>query len=132
MVDRDPTLLEEFKGLVNVFMAETSDSEALEPHTLAEVKHRSDWLQWEKVILEELAMLKAAGTWILEEPPPGVNIIGSRWVFKAKKDAAEVVTRLKARLMAQGFSQIGEVDFDDTYTPVAHLASSRAVIMMAN
>jgi Reverse transcriptase (RNA-dependent DNA polymerase) len=117
---------------VNVFMAETADSEALEPRTLAEAKRRPDWLQWEKAILEELATLKAAGTWILEEPPPGANIIGSKWVFKAKKDAAGFVARLKARLVAQGFSQIGGVDFDDTYAPVARLASSRAIIAMAN
>jgi hypothetical protein len=42
---------------------------------------------WERSI-EELATLKAASTWRLEEAPPGANIIGSKWVFKAKKDAA--------------------------------------------
>jgi len=38
----------------------------------------------------------------------------------------------KARLVAQGFSQIGGVDYDDTYAPVAKLASLRAIIAMAN
>jgi transposase InsO family protein len=132
IVDGDPTLLEEFEGLVNVFMAETADSEALEPRTIAEAKRRSDWPEWEKAILEELETLRAAGTWILEEAPPGANIIGSKWVFKAKKDAAGFIARLKARLVAQGFSQIGGIDFDDTYAPVARLASSRAIIAMAN
>jgi Reverse transcriptase (RNA-dependent DNA polymerase) len=68
----------------------------------------------------------------LEEAPPGANIIGSKWVFKAKKDAAGNIARYKARLVAQGFSQIGGVDYDDTYAPVAKLASSRAIIAMAN
>ena len=36
IIDGDPTLLEEFEGLVNIFMAETANSEALEPQTLAE------------------------------------------------------------------------------------------------
>ena len=53
-------------------------------------------------------------------------------VFKAKKDAAGFIAHLKARLVAQGFSQIGGANYDDTYTPVAHLASSRAIIAMAN
>jgi hypothetical protein len=78
VADGEPTLLENFEGLVNVFMAETTDSEALEPQTLAEARRRPDWLQWEQAILEELATLKAAGTWVLEEAPPGANIIGSK------------------------------------------------------
>ena len=132
VVDSEPSLLEDFEGLEYTFMAETSDSEALEPRTLAEAKHRPKWLQWEKVIEEELATLEAAGTWVLEEPPPRANIIGSKWVFKAKKDAAGIIACLKARLVTQGFSQIGGVDYDDTYAPVAQLASSRAIISMAN
>ncbi len=34
--------------------------------------------------------------------------------------------------MAQGFSQIDGINYDNTYTPVAHLASSCAIIAMAN
>ena len=77
-------------------------------------------------------MLEAAGTWVLEEPPPGANVISSKWVFKAKKDTAGLIAWFKAQLVAQGFSQIGGVDYDDTYAPIACLASSRAIIVMAN
>ena len=127
-----PTLLEDFDGLEYALVAETADAEALEPRSLADAKRRPDWPLWEKAIEEELATLKAAGTWRLEEAPPGANIIGSKWVFKAKKDAAGNIARYKARLVAQGFSQIGGIDYDDTYAPVAKLASSRAIIAMAN
>jgi len=130
--DGAPALLEDFDGMEFVFATETADAEALEPRTLAEAKRRPDWPHWEKAIEEELATLKAAGTWRLEEAPPGANVIGSKWVLKAKKDAAGNIVRYKARLVAQGFSQIGGVDYDDTYAPVAKLASTRAVIAMAN
>jgi hypothetical protein len=132
VIDSSPALLKEFDGLEHVLLAETSDAEALEPRTLAEAKRHPDWLWWEKAIGEELATLEAAGTWVLEEPPPGVNIIGFKWVFKAKKDAAGIIARFKAHLVAQGFSQIDGVDYDDTYAPVAQLPSSRAIIAMAN
>jgi hypothetical protein len=124
--------LEDSEWLEHVLVAEIAAAEALEPSTLAEAKRRPDWSLWEKAIEEELATLKAAGTWRLEEAPPGANVIGSKWVFKAKKDAAGNIARYKARLVAQGFSQIGGVDYDDTYAPVAKLASSRAIIAMAN
>jgi hypothetical protein len=130
--DGMPTLLEDFEGLEYAFAAETADAEALEPRSLDEAKRRPEWPLWEKAIEEELATLKAAGTWKLEEAPAGANVIGSNWVFKAKKDAAGNVVCYKARLVAQGFSQIGGIDYDNTYAPVAKLASSRAIIAMAN
>jgi hypothetical protein len=130
--DGVPALLEDFEGLEQALAAEIADMEALEPRTLAEAKRRPDWPLWEKAIEEELSTLKAAGTWRMEEAPPGANIIGSKWVFKAKKDAAGNIARYKARLVAQGFSQIGGVDYDNTYAPVARLASSRAIIALAN
>ena len=39
-----PALLEDFPGLEYVFAAETANAEVLEPHMLAEAKHRPDWL----------------------------------------------------------------------------------------
>jgi hypothetical protein len=113
-------------------MAEMAESEALEPRTLTEAKHRPDWPLWEKAIEEELATLKAASTWRLEEAPPRANIIGSKWVFKAKKDAMGNIAHYKAHLVAQGFSQIRGVDHDNMYVPVVKLASLHAIIAMAN
>jgi len=125
-------LLEDFDGMEFVFATEMADAEALEPCILAEAKRRPNWLHWEKAIKEELATLKAASTWRLEEALPGANIIGSKWVLKVKKDAAGNIVHYKARLVAQGFSQIGSVNYDDTYAPVAKLASMHTVIAMAN
>lgn len=45
-----------------VFLAEVSNSEALEPQNLIEAKARLDWTLWEKAIEEELRTLKEAGT----------------------------------------------------------------------
>ena len=124
--------LEDSKWLKHILATETADVEALEPRLLAEAKRRPNWPLWEKAIGEELETLRIAGTWQLKEAPPGANIIGSKWVFKAKRDAAGNISRYKARLMAQGFSQISGVDYDDAYAPVAKLASSRTLTAMAN
>ena len=104
VINGTPALLEDFEGLEHTFLTETLDAKAVEPRMLAEAKCHPDWIWWEKAIREELAMLDATGTWVLEEPPPGANIIGSKWVFKAKKDAAGIIAHFKARLVAQGFS----------------------------
>ena len=75
--------------------------------------------------------LKEARTWRLVDAPEGVNLVGSKWVFRAKKDAAGSVVCHKARLVAQGFSQVPGVDYFNTYAPVAQLASIRTVLVFA-
>ena len=129
--DRSPAIYEDFVGIEFIFMAETADVEALKPCMLTEAKHRPDWPSWEKAIEEELATLKAAGTWRLEYAPPRANVIGSKWVLKAKKDVAGNVICYKAHLVAQGFSQISSVNYDNTYVPVAKLTSTCTIIAMA-
>jgi len=109
----------------------TAESEALEPSSFAEARQRLDWLQWEAGIKEELATLQAAGTWELVNVPHGANIVGSKWVFRAKKDAAGNVVCHKAQLVAQGYSQVEGIDYFNTFAPVATLASIRTVLAMA-
>jgi len=84
-----------------------------------------------RLATEELETLKTAGTWDLVNAPNEANVIGSKWVFRAKKDAAGNVVCYKARLIAQGFSQVLGVDYFDTFAPVARLASIRTVLAFA-
>lgn len=53
--------------------------------------------------------------------PPNVYPIGTRWVFKNKKDDREVVIRNKALLVFQGFNQQEGIDYTDVYAPEACL-----------
>jgi hypothetical protein len=62
---------------------------------------------------------------------PKQNVIGSKWVFRNKQDEHGVVTRNKARLVAQGFTQVEGLDFGETYAPVARLESIRILIAYA-
>lgn len=38
--------------------------------------------------------------------PEDVNVIGTKWIYKNKYDKSGNVTRNKARLVAQGYTQI--------------------------
>jgi hypothetical protein len=56
------------------------------------------------------------------------------WVpsgYSIKQDEHGVVTRNKARLVAKGYSQVEGLDFDETYAPVARLASIRILLAYA-
>jgi hypothetical protein len=76
--------------------SEVSETEAIESHSLAEAMRRPNWPSWECGIFKELETLQVVGTWELVNPPKGANIIGSKWVFQAKKDSAGNIVRYKA------------------------------------
>ena len=80
---------------------------------------------------EEYETLQKMGTWKLVKPPPGVNIIGSKWTHKAKKDTSGAIVCKKARLVTQGFSQVPGVDYFNTFAPVACLTSIHTVLALA-
>lgn len=109
-----------------------SDIEPLEPKSLAEAKWSPDWLKWKNMIKEELKMLEEAGTWKLVDRPANMNVIGSKWVFKCKRDASGRVVRYKARLVAQGFTQVKGVDYLNTYTPIAKFALLQTILTLSN
>jgi hypothetical protein len=62
---------------------------------------------------------------------PKTNVIGTKWVFRNKQDENRVVTRNKERLVAQGFTQIEGLDFEETYAPVARLEAIRMLLAYA-
>ena len=103
----------------------------LEPRSVEEARKQPDWPRWEEAINAELEQLTAMGTWEVVDKPAGVNMVGSKWVFKVKKDVAGNVKCYKARLVAQGYTQVPGVNYFDTFMPVAKLASIQSVLALA-
>jgi len=102
-----------------------------DPATYEEAMRSPDAELWKAAIKEEYEALINTGTWVLVELPPGANVIGSKWVFKTKRDETGRVVRYKARFVAQGFSQVAGQDYFDIYAPVAKLSSIRIILALA-
>ena len=75
--------------------------------------------------------LNENGTWILTELPENKTAIGSKWVYKIKKDEKGNITRYKARLVAQGYSQKFGEDYDEVFAPVAKPSTLRTILTIA-
>ena len=91
--------------------------------------------RWREAIEEELQNLENHQTWEYDELPPGRKAIGSKWVFKVKYHPDGSVARFKARLVAQGFSQVQGIDFSETFAPTVRRESLRiylALCLMLN
>lgn len=60
---------------------------------------------WQKSMQDEFDALKSQGTWELVPQPIDRTIIGSKWVYKVKKNPNGSNARYKARLVPQGNTQ---------------------------
>jgi hypothetical protein len=79
----------------------------------------------------ELHQFTRNDVWTLVPRLAEQNIIGTKWIFKNKTDEHGTVVRNKARLVAQGYTQIEGVDFDETFAPVARLESIIILLSIA-
>ena len=80
---------------------------------------------------EEMNALYQNETWELVPLPKGKKSIGCKWVYKVKHDSNGHVSRYKARLVAKGYVQTYSIDYEETFAPVAKMATVRAVIVVA-
>ena len=83
---------------------------------------------WVNSMHEELHQFFRNDVWELVPRPKGVNVIGTKWIFKKKLDEHGTVIRNKSRLVAQGYTQVEGIDFDETFAPVARLESIRILL----
>ena len=111
-------------------MEEESDDELAisaslpdEPLTFAEALTRPDAEKWRQAALEELAVHQTNGTWTLVPKPAGSKVIGSKWVFKVKRNADGSIDGYKARLVAKGYNQHPGFDYLEVFAPTVCLSS---------
>ncbi|XP_074313614.1 uncharacterized protein LOC141648796 [Silene latifolia] len=91
-------------------------------------------VEWRKAMRKEIDALEGNGTWKIVNLPEGKKPIGGKWVYKIKYRANGEIERYKARLLAQGFTQVEGIDFHETYAPVAKMTSVRydMIVVVSN
>nr|GFB99156.1 copia protein [Tanacetum cinerariifolium] len=70
--------------------------------------------------------------WILVDLPCGKRAIGTKWVYRNKKDERCIVIRNKARLVAQGHIQEEGIDYEEVFAPVARIEAIRLFLAYAS
>jgi hypothetical protein len=99
----------------------------MEPKKIDEALKDVDWVN---AMHEELNNFKRNQVCELVERPNDHNVIETKWVFRNKKDQDRIVVRNKARLVAQGYTQVEGLDFE-TYALVARLEAFRILLSYA-
>ncbi|GJR49961.1 putative ribonuclease H-like domain-containing protein [Tanacetum coccineum] len=100
-----------------------------EPKKISEALEDESWVD---AMQEELLQFKIQKVWVLVDLPYGKKAIGTKWVYRNKKDERGVVVRNKARLVAQGHRQEEGIDYDEVFAPVARLEAIRIFLAFAS
>ncbi|GJU30503.1 retrovirus-related pol polyprotein from transposon TNT 1-94 [Tanacetum coccineum] len=102
--------------------------QVIEPKNVNEALGDESWVI---AMQEELNQFVANDVWDLVPLPMSQTVIGTKWVFRNKLDENGIVSRNKARLVAQGYNQQEGIEYDETYAPVARLESIRILLAIA-
>ncbi|GJS32046.1 retrovirus-related pol polyprotein from transposon TNT 1-94 [Tanacetum coccineum] len=100
-----------------------------EPKRIAKALSDSAWVE---AMQEELLQFKLQKVWVLVDLPKGKRAIGTKWVFRNKKDERGIVIQNKARLVAQGHTQEEGIDYDEVFAPVARIEAIRLFLAYAS
>nr|GEX93849.1 putative ribonuclease H-like domain-containing protein [Tanacetum cinerariifolium] len=81
---------------------------------------------------EELLQFKMQKVWVLDDLPYGKRAIGTKCVYRNKKNKRGIVIRSKARLVAQGHTHEEGIDYEDVFAPVERIEAIRLFLAYAS
>ncbi|KAD2393974.1 hypothetical protein E3N88_40951 [Mikania micrantha] len=100
----------------------------IEPKKVIEALKDNSWVE---AMQEELLQFQRQGVWKTCRLSKGKYAIGTKWVFRNKKDDKGVVIKNKARLVVQGYTQEEGIDYDEVFAPVARIEAIRIFLAFA-
>ncbi|GJS74188.1 putative ribonuclease H-like domain-containing protein [Tanacetum coccineum] len=87
---------------------------------------------WIEAMQEELLQFKLQEVWTFVDLPNEKRAIGTKWIFRNKKDERGIVIRNKTRLVAQGYTQEEGIDYDEVFALVARIEAIRLFLAYAS
>ncbi|GKA63108.1 retrovirus-related pol polyprotein from transposon TNT 1-94 [Tanacetum coccineum] len=86
---------------------------------------------WIKAMQEELNEFESLKVWELVPRPDKVMVITLKWIYKVKLDELGGILKNKSQLVARGYRQEEEIDFEESFAPVARLEAIRIFLAFA-
>lgn len=85
---------------------------------------------WIHAMKEEIEAIERNDTWYLTELPKDAKEIEVKWIFKTKHDEKGNVSKYKARLVVQGYTQQYGIDYKEVSAPVSRIETIRLIIFV--
>ncbi|CAM8937760.1 unnamed protein product [Rhodiola kirilowii] len=90
--------------------------------------------KWNEAMEAEFKALNSNNTWEITDLPLGKNHVGSKWIYRIKRNSDGTISKYKARLVARGFTQLEGLDYHETFALVVKMNTIRAflAVVVAN
>ena len=92
---------------------------------------RPDAAQWELACNNEKHAFEHLGIYEVIPCPVDRKVVGSKWVFRIKHRPNGSIQKYKVCIVAQGFTQIEGIDYNEMFAPIVKLASLHAILAIA-
>ncbi|GJT10743.1 retrovirus-related pol polyprotein from transposon TNT 1-94 [Tanacetum coccineum] len=93
----------------------------MEPKNVKEAMNDPAWIE---SMQAELLYFKRLDVWVLV-PPDSIKPLTLKWLFKNKHDEENTIIQNKTRLVVRGYRQEEEIDFEESFAPVARMEAIR-------
>nr|GEW47279.1 retrovirus-related Pol polyprotein from transposon TNT 1-94 [Tanacetum cinerariifolium] len=100
----------------------------VKPKTFKDALTQSCWIE---AMQEELNEFERLEVWELVLRPDKIMVITLKWIYKVKLDKLGGILRNKAQLVARGYRQDEEIDFEESFALVARLKAIRIFLAYA-
>ncbi|GJV99361.1 putative ribonuclease H-like domain-containing protein [Tanacetum coccineum] len=97
---------------------EKDENDDIEPKKVIQALTDPSWIE---AMQDELLQFKLQKVWTLVDLLYGKRAIGTKLVYRNKKDERGIVIRNKVRLVAQGYTQEEGIYYDKVFAPVARI-----------
>ncbi|GJY31706.1 putative ribonuclease H-like domain-containing protein [Tanacetum coccineum] len=101
-------------------------------HSAPQTRRMTKSVTDQEAMQDELLQFKLQKVWTLVDLPYGRRAIGTKWIYRNKKDERGIVVRNKARLVAQGYTQEKGIDYDEVFALVARIEAFRLFLAYAS
>lgn len=83
---------------------------------------------WKNAMLEEYQSIMKNDIQKIVTRPKDKSIVTSKWVYTIKHAADGSIDKYKEKIVARGFSQQQEIDYDETFAPTSRYTTIRSLI----
>ncbi|GJR07748.1 retrovirus-related pol polyprotein from transposon TNT 1-94, partial [Tanacetum coccineum] len=131
VADNVPNAMLDGNSFVNLFATSSTNGDicmyaltvsTIEPSNVKEAMKDPAWID---SMQEELLQFKRLDVWELVPLPDNIKALTLKWLFKNKVDEENKVIRNKTRLVVRGYRQEEEIDFEESFAPVARMEAIR-------